>query len=91
MSLSLDAYADKLVLVTGATGFTGRVVTRKLVEHGAKVRAIARQSSILGDLEDLDIKWFRGRSIRSGNGEKSLRRGPVHLQPCRGIPGSHGK
>ena len=60
MSLSLDAYAGKSVLVTGATGFTGRVVTRKLVEHGARVRAIARQSSKLGDLEELDIQWFRG-------------------------------
>ena len=60
MSLSLDTFAGKTVLITGATGFTGRVVTEKLVKHGAKVRAIARPSSQLGDLEKLDIEWLRG-------------------------------
>jgi nucleoside-diphosphate-sugar epimerase len=60
MSLSLETYAGKLVLVTGATGFTGRVVTRKLIDAGAKVRAIARTSSDLGNLQELDIQWFRG-------------------------------
>ncbi|OVE73833.1 oxidoreductase [bacterium B17] len=48
------------VLVTGATGFTGSVLTRKLVERGIKVRAIARESSDLSMLSDLDIEWFRG-------------------------------
>jgi uncharacterized protein YbjT (DUF2867 family) len=60
MSLSLDTFAGKTVLITGATGFTGRVVTKKLVKHGARVRAIARPSSQLGDLDKLDIEWFRG-------------------------------
>jgi nucleoside-diphosphate-sugar epimerase len=60
MSLSFEKFAGKSVLVTGATGFTGRLVTRKLLESGASVRAIARQSSKLGDLEGLDIEWFRG-------------------------------
>ncbi|GAB6059906.1 NAD-dependent epimerase/dehydratase family protein [Desulfonatronum parangueonense] len=48
------------VLVTGATGFTGLVLTRKLVEAGAKVSAVARSSSNLAPLKDLDIKWFTG-------------------------------
>jgi nucleoside-diphosphate-sugar epimerase len=48
------------VLVTGATGFTGIVLTRKLVEAGLKVSAVARQSSNLDPLKDLDIQWFRG-------------------------------
>ncbi len=48
------------VLVTGATGFTGIVLTRKLVEAGLKVSALARKSSDLTPLEDLDIQWFRG-------------------------------
>ncbi|MGF1530009.1 MAG: NAD-dependent epimerase/dehydratase family protein [Puniceicoccaceae bacterium] len=48
------------VLVTGATGFTGAVLTRKLVEAGLKVSALARESSNTGPLEDLDINWFRG-------------------------------
>ena len=48
------------VLVTGATGFTGIVLTRKLVEAGLKVSAVARHTSRLDPLEDLDIQWFRG-------------------------------
>jgi dihydroflavonol-4-reductase len=48
------------VLVTGATGFTGSVLARRLVEMGLNVRAIARESSDLSPLADLDIIWFRG-------------------------------
>lgn len=48
------------VLVTGATGFTGSVLTRKLVVAGARVKAIARHSSDLSHLDDLDVEWFRG-------------------------------
>ncbi|GJL81668.1 MAG: hypothetical protein DHS20C01_13020 [marine bacterium B5-7] len=56
----LTAYRGKRVLVTGATGFTGRVLTKKLLEAGAKVRVIARQSSDPGDLANADIEWHRG-------------------------------
>lgn len=48
------------VLVTGATGFTGRVLTRQLAEAGAELRAIARGSSDLSPLEGLGIRWHRG-------------------------------
>jgi dihydroflavonol-4-reductase len=52
--------ANTPVLVTGATGFTGIVLARKLVEAGLKVSAVARKSSNLEPLKDLDITWFRG-------------------------------
>ena len=52
--------AGTRVLVTGATGFTGSVLTRKLVEAGVRVNAIARPSSAIDTLKDLDIQWFRG-------------------------------
>ncbi len=48
------------VLVTGATGFTGTVLTRKLVAAGLKVGAVARTSSSLESLKDLPVEWFRG-------------------------------
>jgi dihydroflavonol-4-reductase len=48
------------VLVTGATGFTGSILTRKLAASGAIVHAIARPSSNIEAFKDLDIRWFRG-------------------------------
>lgn len=53
-------YKGAKVLITGATGFTGKVLTEKLVKAGAEVNAIARPSSDLADLSDLNINWFYG-------------------------------
>jgi len=52
--------AETPVLVTGATGFTGINLTKKLVAAGLKVSAVARPSSNLTPLEGLPITWFRG-------------------------------
>lgn len=48
------------VLVTGATGFTGSVLVRKLVNQGLDIVAIARPSSNLKPFDDLPIEWIRG-------------------------------
>ena len=48
------------VLVTGATGFTGSVVVRKLVEQGLNVVAIARPSSNLEPFKNMKIEWIIG-------------------------------
>lgn len=48
------------VLVTGATGFTGTALVRKLCERGARVRALARPSSSLDALAGLPVEWIRG-------------------------------
>ncbi len=48
------------VLVTGATGFTGSLLVRRLVEAGVRVRALARPSSSTEHLKDLEIEWFTG-------------------------------
>ena len=48
------------VLVTGATGFTGSVLVRKLVQMGLKVVAIARGSSNTVPFQGLPIEWVRG-------------------------------
>ena len=55
MNYSFKEFSGKTVLVTGATGFTGRVLTEKLIKAGAKVNAIARHSSELGDLAKHEI------------------------------------
>ncbi len=52
--------AGTRVLVTGATGFTGALLARKLVRSGLEVHAIARASSNLEALRDLHIHWHRG-------------------------------
>ncbi len=48
------------VLVTGATGYTGQVLVKKLVENGIKVRGIARSSSDLSPFSDMEVEWIRG-------------------------------
>lgn len=48
------------VLVTGATGFAGQALTRRLASRGVRVRAIARGSSRLDPLADLPVEWVRG-------------------------------
>lgn len=56
----LNEFKDQLVLVTGATGFTGQTLCRKLANAGAKLRAVARESSDISVLDDVNIEWFRG-------------------------------
>ena len=52
--------AGSNVLVTGATGYTGTVLVRKLLDIGVHVRAVARKSSNLTPLENLPVTWLRG-------------------------------
>jgi len=58
---SLNLPAGTTVLVTGATGFTGSCLVRKLCALGVRVRAIARPQSHIEDLQDVPIQWFRGQ------------------------------
>lgn len=48
------------VLVTGATGYTGRVLVKKLLDSGLHVRAIARKTSDLEPFRQLPVSWIRG-------------------------------
>ena len=48
------------VLVTGATGFVGSAIVRRLCADGARVRAIARPGSDRRNLQDLDIEVVDG-------------------------------
>lgn len=60
MGESLGIAPGTVVLVTGASGFTGSVLVRKLCERGVRVNAIARASSNIEKLAGLPINWFRG-------------------------------
>ncbi len=52
--------AGTRVLVTGATGYTGRLLVKKLLARGMEVRAVARKSSNLSPFEGLAVSWFFG-------------------------------
>lgn len=56
----LNELKDRTVLVTGASGFTGAVLVRRLLDAGARVRAIARASSDVSVLAGVPVEWFRG-------------------------------
>lgn len=47
------------ILVTGATGFTGKALCRRLVHDGEQVVAFVRQNSDIAPLEDLGIECCR--------------------------------
>jgi dihydroflavonol-4-reductase len=48
------------VVVTGATGFTGSVLTRALVGAGLDVSAVAREGADRSRFGDLPIRWVTG-------------------------------
>ena len=58
-----DGWLDlegETVLVTGATGFVGAAVARRLAGCNCSLRALLRPTSPLDNLEALDIKFFQG-------------------------------
>jgi nucleoside-diphosphate-sugar epimerase len=60
MSIDVPVPAGSIALVTGASGFTGQALVRKLCDLGVRVRAIARGSSDTSALKELPIDWVRG-------------------------------
>jgi dihydroflavonol-4-reductase len=60
VSLAVEFPRGSRVLVTGATGFTGKNLTSKLVQLGCQVRVIVRSSSQRGDLAHVGIEWIEG-------------------------------
>jgi dihydroflavonol-4-reductase len=66
------------VLVTGASGFLGSAVARRLLTAGYAVRVLVRESSPAANLDDLDVEIATGDLRDAG----SLARA---LQDCTGL------
>lgn len=60
------------VLVTGATGYTGRVLVKRLLDAGTNVRAIARASSDLTPFKDMEVDWVRGEIFDKNTIHKAM-------------------
>lgn len=56
-------FAGKEVLVTGAAGFTGSALVRKLAARGAAVRAFVRPGKGPETLENLPARWLGGSML----------------------------
>ncbi len=73
------------VLVTGATGFIGSTLARKLVQRGEKVALLVRKQSKLHAIEDiLDSVELRYGDITDLESLKSATRGIDYIYHCAG-------
>src|SRR6516162_9175387 len=71
---SISAMKTTDVLITGATGFIGSAVARKLVEAGFTVRALMRPSSRRAHIADLELDPCEG-DLRDEDSIRSAVRG----------------
>jgi nucleoside-diphosphate-sugar epimerase len=61
------------VLVTGATGFTGGMLARRLVADGVPVRALVRDAARAAPLADLDIEIVHGDLCHAASLREAMR------------------
>jgi nucleoside-diphosphate-sugar epimerase len=72
MGEGLTFPSDAVALVTGATGFTGSVLIKKLCECGIRVKAIARASSKRDAFQGLPIEWIEGNVYDPDTVERAM-------------------
>ena len=60
-------------LVTGATGFLGSHIARKLVERGERVRILLRKTSKTSNVEDINAERVYGDILDIGSVKEALR------------------
>lgn len=61
------------VLVTGATGFLGHWVTRRLLDEGMEVRVLVRSKSRLEELAGMSVEAFEGDVTNAASVENACR------------------
>jgi len=62
-----------LVLVTGATGFVGSAVARKLVERGYRVRVLMRPSSPTANVAELEVETVPGDMLDADSMHRAMK------------------
>ena len=73
LTFQIGAMKTADVLITGATGFIGSAVARKLVEAGFTVRALMRPSSRRAHIADLDLEPCEGDLRDEGSIKNAMR------------------
>ena len=71
------------IALTGATGFIGSSVARRLIADGCKVQALTRSTSDRSRLLDLNIHWVEG-ALEDLNSLKRLVNGANAVVHCAG-------
>ncbi|CAA2142307.1 hopanoid-associated sugar epimerase [Hyphomicrobium sp. ghe19] len=65
--------AKDIVFLTGASGFVGTAVARRLIEEGMSVRALVRRTSNRANLSGLDLEIVEGDIRDTGLLDKAVR------------------
>ncbi|HEY3480391.1 MAG TPA: NAD-dependent epimerase/dehydratase family protein [Streptomyces sp.] len=77
------------MLVAGASGFIGGHLTRRLAEHGHRVRVLVRQDSDRSAFEDLDVEVEVG-SLENTDSLRRATAGVRHVYNCSGLSADWG-
>jgi nucleoside-diphosphate-sugar epimerase len=72
------------IAITGATGFVGAVLTRRLAAAGRKIKALIRPASTHKRPAGIDVKWIKG-DLEDTESLRRLVRGADAVVHCAGV------
>ena len=70
---------ERAVLVTGATGFVGAALLRRLCALGADVHALARRSSRRGSAAGLPVTWHEADLLEPASVDAAVGLSLIHI------------
>ncbi|MBN2104163.1 NAD-dependent epimerase/dehydratase family protein [bacterium] len=76
------------ILLTGATGFLGRHIVRKLTDEGIEIKSLVRKTSPISHLKQDNIKFFQGNLRNRESIRKAVKGvdGIIHAATSKGGP-----